>query len=334
MNEGIGRLFRCWRQVILSMLRQDKPPSIWIYLSLLGLALSAGCSLGSAGVTPTAAPKADYQGLAQVPFDQFVTQFDLRFEGDPGWQYQLTTRRSGEIVERQLQVEGVDDTRAPGDVRMVTNDGVTRMRGEGTEGRCLQFPEDMSVNITLLSPDDILPPEDFIQPLTLLGQEEVAGFDTDHYVLQQAELDGWQQVQVGLWFSKVGGAVVKHELEASGWDPYFGAGWGQMRGTFQLVEIGQQSIDPVEGCQVELPLPDSVMNLVVLPEIVAFGSQQSLEELAEFYQMQLDQAGWRSLNQEERTSGAVVLHYFRETERLQVTIRRFNEVTQVELLKE
>lgn len=310
-------------------------------LSFFGVALAgalglfiAGCSLSPVEPTSTPAPVLEFDGLGSVPFDQYVSRFVLTFEADPGWQYQLTVRRSEAALERTLVIEGVEDTRDPGDVRMVTARGITRMRGPGTEDRCLQFPEQMDVNVTLLSPDDILPPVEFTEPLNLLGQEQVVGFDSNHYAVQQAELDGWQQVRADIWISRLGSTIVQYELAASGWDPYFGAGWGQLSGRYQLLEVGQQTIEPIEGCRVDLPLPASVVNLVVLPQVVAFSSEQNLQALTTFYQEQLDEQGWRALVQEERTSGAVVLTYLREGERLIVTIRQFADGTQVELLRE
>ena len=310
---------------------------IHFLLNTVTLALAvllAGCNLSAVEPTPTPAPVLEFEGLESVPFDQYASRFEITFEGDPGWQYRLTVRQAEAAVERRLVIEGVEDTRDPGDVRMVTAQGVTRMRGPGTEDQCLQFPEQMEVNVTLLSPDDILPPKEFTESMELLGQEQVVGFDANHYAVEQAELDAWQQVRADIWISRAGSTVVQYELEALGWDPYFGAGWGQLSGRYQLLEVGQQAIEPIEGCQVDLPLPDSTRNLVVLPEVVAFGSEQTLEELTAFYQERLEQDGWRALAQEERTSGAAVLNYLRDAERLTVTIRRFNEGTQVELLRE
>ena len=309
-------------------------PLAWVVIAALALSMTAGCSLSPSPPTPTAAPTLDFSGLGPVPFDHYMARFTLEFSGDPAWRYQLTTRRAAEIVERHLAIDGVEDTRNPGEVRMVTQDGVTRMRGEGTEDRCLRFPESMGVNVTLLAPDDILPPEDFREDFVLLGGEQVGGFDTNHYAMQQSELDGWQQVQIGIWQAAAGSAVIQYELEALGWDPYFGAGWGELTGRYELLEVGQQTIKPIEGCQVDLPLPEEVRELVVLPEVIAFGSPQPVDELAAFYRESLEGDGWRALDQEERSSGAVVLSYLRDGERLRITIRRFNENSQVELLRE
>ncbi|MFP3852735.1 MAG: hypothetical protein ACLFWD_00425, partial [Anaerolineales bacterium] len=77
-----------------------------------------------------------------------------------------------------------------------------------------------------------------------------------------------------------------------------------------------------------------VQDLVVLPEVIAYGSPQPMEELAVFYRDRLEGDGWRPLDQEEKSSGAVVLSFLRDGERLRVTIRRFNESSQVELLRE
>jgi hypothetical protein len=306
----------------------------WLIQAVVLASLLAGCSLGAGPASATAPASAKYEGMTAIPFDQYATRFTLEFEGETSWQYQLTTRRSGELLERELAIQGVDDTtRAPGDVRLVTSQGVTRMRGTGTKESCLQFPQAMSINVTLLSPDEVMPPDDFAQPLLLLGQEKVTGFQANHFVLRQDELDGWQQVELSIWISEVGDTVVRHEFQAEGWDPYFGAGYGQLNGDYEVVEVGQQQIEPIEGCQLELPLPDSAMNLVVLPEIISYSSEEGVEDIAAYYQQQLSEAGWRPLEQEDRSSGAVLLRYFKGGQQLLVSIRRFQDVTQVELFR-
>lgn len=273
-----------------------------------------------------------FEGTDEAALGPHAAVFDLSFDSDDSWVYSVRTRTSETAVERSLHIEGVSDARNPGDVRMVAEGGVSRMSGPGTDNECLRFPETMDVNLSFLGPDDVLLPSAFREPLVAIAQEDIAGRASTHYAMLQDELDGWQDVQVGLWIDNETGAVLRYDLAATGWDPFFGAGYGRIEGRYQVESLGPQSIEPIEGCQVDYPLPDQVEGLVKLPGVVAFETPMSVDDVAAFYRSALESAGWRRQGEEERSSGAVVLSYRREAESLDVTIRETARGTRVELL--
>ena len=306
---------------------------IW-RLPWIGLLL-VGCSLPAVGGgAPTLAPPLVFTGLDPASLGPHHARFSLQFDGQDSWSYVVTTRASDQLLERSLHIEGVEGARNPGDVRMVSDGQVSRMVGPGTQGSCLQYPSDLDVSVRFLDPDDILPVEAFREPLVNLGDEQVAGWNTVHYVMLQSELDGWQGVTVGLWHQPDFNGILRYDLEAEGWDPFFEAGWGQLQGSYQVLALEPQTIEPIAGCETSLPLPADRQRLVVLPGVVAFESGMTLDALSAHFRQQLPADGWQTLAEEVRSSGAVVLSYWREGESLDVTIRDMGDYRRIELLRE
>lgn len=298
--------------------------------------LASGCGLwtDAGGRNTLAEPPSSpsYQGLNSNALGPHRARFELSFSGDPSWGYTLTTRVGEGATERSVQVQGVADARNPGQVRMVTSGGESRMKGPGTNQACLRVPSDMELNVTFLSPDDVIPPEAINEPLVPMGEATVAGRAAQHVAIVQSELDRWQDVRLGLWLDRETQSVLRYELAGAGWDPFFQAGFGELDGRYEVVEIGPQSIEPIEGCEVEVPLPEGAADLVRLPGLVAFEVDLELEQVVSFYREAMPEAGWQSLVEEERSSGAVVLTYLREAERIEVMVRSMGDRTRVELL--
>lgn len=301
---------------------------------LLGIAGLACNALAAGGDTDEAVVRepGEYQGMNLEALVPHRARFSLQFDGQRSWLYRVETRKSSEAIEHSLHIEGVSDARNPGDVRMVTRDQESRMLGPGTDGECLRFPRSMEMNVTFLGPDDLIPSEAFREPLVPLGIEQVAGRESVHYALVQSELDRWQEVKLGIWLEPDSGAVLRYDLNASGNDPYFGAGFGVVEGHYEVLEVGPQSIEPIQGCDIQFPLPSPAENLVRLPGMVSFETSMGLDETVAFYRRELEGAGWQPLGGEERSSGAILMSYRKGQERLSVTIRTMDGLTRVELL--
>ncbi|MGA9533473.1 MAG: hypothetical protein WBR18_12215 [Anaerolineales bacterium] len=302
-------------------------------LAMVMLALLTSCrGLAPKSDAPTLSEPFTFNGMDESALGPHAANFDLSFDSDDPWAYSVRTRVSEDALERALHIDGVSDARNPGDVRMVTESGISRMRGPGTEDECLRFPDTMNVNLSFLNPDDVLLPGAFREPLVAIDQEPIAGRSATHFAMLQDELDGWQEVQVGLWIDNESGAVLRYDLAASGWDPFFGGGFGRMEGSYQVESLGSQTIEPIAGCQVGYPLPDQVEGLVKLPGVVAFETPMTVDDTVAFYRDALVAAGWNRDQEEARSSGAVVLSYRREGESINVTIRDTGNRTKVELL--
>ena len=307
----------------------------YVVLLLLG-AMSLACStlLGDEATQAPVRQAGVYQGMNQESLGPYHARFRLQFESQDSWLYQVETKVSEGAMERSLHIEGVSDARNPGDVRMVSRGQESRMRGPGTDEQCLRFPRSMEMNVTFLGPDDVMPPSEFVEPLVPLEESRLAGRQTMQYALVQDELGRWQEVRLGIWLEQGSNALLRYELNAQGFDPYFGAGFGTLSGSYEVLEIGPQSIDPIDGCEIELPLPSQRDGLVRLPGVVAFETSLGLEETVSFYREALQEAGWQPLTEEERGSGAIVISYRKGAARLDVTIRSMEDGTRVELLTE
>lgn len=300
-------------------------------LLVLLLPLTLACSIAPALGRPTATP-VTYTGLGLAALGAYRATSEMSFEGDFEWVYHLETRTDGTVVEHRLHLEGLSAAHNPGDVRIVVEGDVIRMRGPGTDDECWQFPIDFEADLGLLTPDDLIPPAGFEEPLASLGTEPIAGIETLHYALSQGSLDDWRYVEVGLWLDQDTGAALRYDLNAAGPDPLFDAGQGVLTLRFLVSQVDRQTIEPIAGCEVELPFPADATDLVRLPGLIAFASPSSATEVITFYVRAMAEAGWEPLGQPESVPDGVLLSYHRDERTLQINIETTDEGAQVELL--
>lgn len=298
-------------------------------LFVLTLLLAAACTPAS----PTAVATLVYTGLGLERLDAARVTFEVRFEGTYAWIYRLETRVDGSVVAYDLHLEGVEAAQNPGDVRVVIEGEVARMRGPGTGDVCVQFPTDLEMAPAFLTPDDLIPPGTFEEPLEAAGSETVAGVAVTHYASGRLDTGTWRDLEVDLWRDEASGAVLRYELQGAGLDPLFDAGEGTLSGQFLVEEIGPQEIEPVPGCESDLPLPPDAARLVRLPGLIAFESGAPPDETAAFYRAALPAVGW-GLSEEIQAGGVILQSYARGEEMLNVSIEASGEGSHVELLEE
>jgi hypothetical protein len=183
-----------------------------------------------------------------------------------------------------------------------------------------------------LTPDDLIAPEGFEEPLTALGTETIAGFEVTHYSLRQATLDDWRDVEVDVWVDDSTGALLRYDLQAAGPDPLFDAGDGLLSGQFLVSDVGPQAVQPVAGCEIDLPLPPDATRLVRLPGLVAFESGSSPDEVAVFYMLALAEAEWEPVDEPQVGEHAVLLTYRRGGQVLNIDVESSSKGAHVELL--
>jgi hypothetical protein len=294
-------------------------------LFLLVLVLATACA-------PTATPDMQtYSGLGMEVLPGYAATFDLRFDGATDWHYLLETRTNSESIEYNLQLEGLSESRDPGDVRMVTTDKISRMRGPGTNDECLQFPSDQDLELSFLTPDDLIAPAKISEQLKALDTKRIAGVVARGYQLRQTNLGQWEQVEVDLWRDEKTGAVVQYDLKATGEDPLFNAGAGVLSGQFIVKTIKAQTIEPIDGCEIDLPLPKTATRLVKLPGLVAFDTTQSTAEIVSFYQAELAQASWAVVAEPETSEKASLLSYQQGERTLDINVETNARGAHVEL---
>lgn len=273
-----------------------------------------------------------YSGMNLDTLPGYRAVFNMTFEGESLWSYRLETQAEGDEYAYDLALEGLSALQDPGDVRLVHSQGTNRMRGEGTEDICVQFPDATDIGILFLTPDEIFDPNMLDSPLIEFEEVEIAGQEAIHYTLQQSSLLTWEDVSLELWISVDDGATLRYDFVATGPDPLFGAGEGNLVGQFSVVDIGRQSIAPILGCEIDFPLPDDYAQLIKLPGLVAFESSLTLQELAEWYSTALDEAGWSPAAAPQTTGTSIHLSYQQGDEQVQIKLTATDSGSQVEIL--
>jgi hypothetical protein len=258
--------------------------------------------------------------------------FTLHFRGTYTWTYQLESLTDGHRMAYDLHIEGVPPAQNPGDVRVVLEDDTARMRGPATEDACVQFPSDFDLGRSFLSPDMLIPPRELEGVLRPLGTEVVAGRGTTHLSAQQAQLAGWQDVEVDMWRDEATGEILRYDLRLVGADPLFDAGEGVLSGRYSIDDTGPQTIEPIAGCEIDLPLPPDATHLVSMPGLVAFESASTSNEIIAFYQTALPDMGWVSSTEPQSGADAVLLSYRRQAQLLDINIEPRQEGVHVQLL--
>jgi hypothetical protein len=284
--------------------------------------------------TPSASsspPPPTQSSLNLRTLEAYHTTFDMHFEGTYRWGYRLESCTDGSAMAYYLHIEGVSTPQNLGDIRVVVEGDVARMRGPATDDACVQFPSDFNLGRSFLSPDDLIPPQD-LSALRALGVEAVARREATHYTLRQPELAGWRDVEIDVWRDNETGVTLRYNLQLAGSDPLFDAGDGLLSGQFAVDDIGPQTIEPIAGCEIDLPLPSDAARLVRMPGLIAFESTATSDATVAFYQAALAQAGWESIAEPEAGIDAVVLSYRRDGQTLDVNIEVREAGVYVELL--
>lgn len=261
-----------------------------------------------------------YQGAVFSDAPAYRTHLELRFEGNSPWIYQLETRRAEQLVEYNLHVEGVDPSRYPGDVRLVSDGEITRMSGAGTENQCLQYPADMDLSVSFLTLEQVFPRQVLASALVAVGEDALFGMPTLQYRVVQENLGKWRDVSLDIWLEKQSGTPLKYILQATGDDPLFKSGEGRLSARYEVVEIASQTIEPVGGCEIQFPIPQDAQRLVRLPEMIAFESSASVQVIVAYYQATLSQAGWTEAEIGFSEQGTAVMSYYQSTAEVEIHV--------------
>jgi hypothetical protein len=298
-----------------------------VLLLLLPLTFACLPAASSTSTEPPAPTRVSLQALGTCH-----STFEAHFKGAYTWTYHLESRTDGSAMAYDLHIEGVKASQNPGDVRIVIEGDIARMRGPGTDDACMQFPSDLDLGLSLLTPDDLIPLPGAEGSLRSAGVEVIVGREATHYTLRQPSLGSWRDVEVDIWEDVATGAVLRQDLRAAGVDPLFDAGEGMLTGKFVVDDIGPQTIEPVTGCEIDLPLPPDATRLVKMPGLVAFESTSTPEETVAFYQAALAEAGWVPTTEPESGTDAILLSYQRGEQTLDINIESHETGVHVELL--
>jgi len=308
--------------------------SIFASVSIACAAVSGITGSGS-NDTKTPTPELEsltYPGFSTDGLGPFSATYEIRFEGSYTWTYLLRIRADGTLSEYRLSYEGVDPSDNPGDVRMVTDGLTSRMIGPGTDNECFLFPGDFESDLSFFTPDDLIDPYLANEGLEKVGEDEFEGMVGDHLSGQHESLGEWNNVHIDIWLSQPERQTMLYEFSAEGEDPLFDAGIGRVSGNFLIKELGEQIIDPINGCDLPVPAPDSATHIVSYPGLVAFNSEDTPQRIVAFYQSALPAYGWQEASPIEIGEDAVVMSYQRGEEQLEINIEIVSDGVKVEIL--
>lgn len=222
----------------------------------------------------------------------FHARFTLTFTGPNQWTYQVDTRSDGTNTEYQLMIEGLNASMDLGDVRLVNSQGYNYMAGPATDGVCIQFPDSFSTEPLFLGPTEFIRLKE-LNPLPVeSGTETILGRETTRYLAATQQHLGWQDVSTSFWLDSQTQSVLRYEFFASGNDPLYFQGNGNIHGLFEVLEIGPQQIEAVPDCGIDFPLPGDVADLVRFPGLVSFNTRMGVEQLEGFFNGALESRGW------------------------------------------
>jgi len=261
-----------------------------------------------------------------------MTQYEMRFDGPAPWLYMLKVHSSPPLRETSLHIEGIDPTLNPGDVRLVSDGTTSWMIGPGTDNQCFQFPSGQGMDPTFLYPADLLPLGELNGKLPFSGTQDVAGKNLKRYSAENLTISNWDISNINAWQNPSSGVLVGLSLQAAGEDPFFATGQGTLKAQFALSEPPGEPIQPVTGCEISLPLPDSASMFVRLPGLASFESTASVAEMTVFYQNWLAQAGWTETTPVEQVDGAVEMSYTNGSEEVTIQIEQVGDKTKVKLV--
>lgn len=295
---------------------------------ILFLIIGIAITISACGTPPT------YPGLALDALEGYQSTFQINFIGDANWSYLLVTNKNETLTEYTLRVEGVEKSKNPGDIRMVTDGTTSWMTGPGTDFECFLFPNSLDLGPSFLTPDNLIRPNQISESLVMVGEENLLGFNTTHYLLDTAQLDRWQSLVIDLWQTHDEKVTLRYFFQGVGNDPLFDFGNGQIFAVFTLNHTLPQPILPVEGCLINFPLPEDISNLSRFPNLISFETDASMADMSDFYNRALLERGWQIGGDPLVERNTIRLLYFDGNSTLVVNLIDKDGVTTVQLLEE
>jgi hypothetical protein len=299
---------------------------------IIVILLAAGCSSAAPAEKEKGGPAAPVVAPAsKAPppqpdmydrhaWDSYAALFQIQFNGPVNWTYRLKTRKLAGLSEYDLHIEGISGAQNPGDIRMVTDGETTWMKGPGTDNECIQFPNGAGMDPQYLSPEELFDAKKLNSQVKLLGEEPVNGVSAQHFQQKGGAFGPWKNAEIDIWAEKSSKMLMLFTFKAQGADPFFETGSGEVSAIFATSEAGSQPIALISGCEVPVPLPETVEMYVRLPGMVSFETPTSAADLQRFYQVALPQEEWSENEPVAQGDNATVLSYRRGAEVVQIQI--------------
>ena len=264
---------------------------------------------------------ANLSGLNRDGLPIYSFTFTIQFDGSKDWSYRLQSRQSASLREHNLHMEGVDRTLNPGDVRMVTDGSVTWMTGAGTDNECVRFPNNSGMDPEFILPETLAPLPQLVSLLKYVGEEQILGKASEHWKGSGLSIGKWQNASIDLWVEKSSKTLLRWKMQVTGDDPFFGAGTGALAASYEVTGLDAPNIEPVTGCEIAVPLPDSALKIVRLPGMASFETASEAGDIQAFYLESLPKENWAENEPAVQTDGVIGLSYRRGQEVVEIQIR-------------
>jgi hypothetical protein len=260
-------------------------------------------------------------GLNRDAAKSYTATFTVQFDGPSDWVYRLQTRKSPTLREENLHIDGIEQARNPGDIRLVTDGSSTRMIGPGTDNECVQFPNNQGMDPALIVPETLVGFSDLNGLLAYVEDEQILGKTSEHYSGSGLAIGNWQNATIDLWIDKSNKMLLRFIMQADVQDPFFGTGAGTLVAGYEVNGLDAPAVEPVGGCEISVPLPDSAVKVVRLPGMASFETSASVEEIKTFYQAALPQQAWVENGHAAQSDEILVLSYTRAEEIVEIQIK-------------
>lgn len=292
---------------------------------ILTLLLLSSCSTpaptGQTVEGPRPTSQAEHpDAIKRDAFDAYSATFNVNFDGPKPWKYQLIIRKSKDLHELVYHVEGIENQQKLGDVRMVTDGTTSWMIGPSTDNACVQFPANAGLDPTFIYPENILTMTELGKVANFVREEPLTGRNSMYYLVGPMVVGRWMDASVEYHQEKGSEALLQFAMLGTGDDNFFGTGKGTIMATYTVDSLEPPAIEPVTGCEISLPLPESAQMFVRMPGLASFESQQSADALVQFYQQQLSAANWVEVEPPAQSESAVVLSYRRDVETVEIQV--------------
>lgn len=283
--------------------------------------------------TPTVnATLPTYNGLGLSALETYSAIFEMKFQGEESWTYLMEMSTDGQLDEYHLNIEGGGSVLNLGELRFVTDGQTSWMIGSDSEDQCFQFPNELNLGPVFLTPDDVLESAMIRANIENVGDEFVNSIEASHFIAKSENLDTWQNIRLDIWMMKSNAAVLQFLFSGNGEDPIYDTGMGTISIDFAVTDIGKPEIDPVVGCEIALPLPDDVTNLVKMPGLISFEYPISLDDATQFYKSMMFDDGWELVVERPGGEEYINLSYQRENEIVEINITTIPSGVRVEIL--
>lgn len=277
----------------------------------------------SSCVRPWGTPAPARPVLVRDAASSYSAEFHIQFNGVKSWSYLLKIRKSPTLREINLHIEGLEKTQNLGDIRMVTDNTTTWMTGEGTDNQCVQFPNRAGMDPTFIYPESLVSVMDLGNALTLVtlvGEEQLNDVTVLHFHAAGASSGPWRDATIDLRQEKGTGMLRQFTMTATGDDPFFATGSGNLDAIYVAGALDSEAMDPVAGCEISVPLPEAISMFVRFPEMASFESKSSVEELVQYFQATLPGQNWVEKEPPLQVEGATVLSYQRGAEEVEIQV--------------